>query len=157
MGTFSSYLVSVCSGVLLVVLLGSWITKEGMKKVFQLVSGLFLAVLIVSPVLRLDPDTISAELRSSALMDHSAVDQDLLNDQMSDIIKARCREYILDKAEQLGMVINVDVELAIRETFSVPVQVTIQGDYTLQQKEQLEHLIAADLGVSVDCQKWIKN
>lgn len=84
--------------------------------------------------------------------DAAAMGENLARDSMADIIKEETEAYILDKAADLHA--NLRVEVAVGED-NLPAAVTISGEASPYARRQIQAMIANDLGISKENQKWI--
>lgn len=84
--------------------------------------------------------------------DAAAMGENLARDSMADIIKEETEAYILDKAADLHA--NLRVEVAVGED-NLPAAVTIFGEASPYARRQIQAMIANDLGISKENQKWI--
>ena len=82
----------------------------------------------------------------------AAMGENLARDSMADIIKEETEAYILDKAADLHA--NLRVEVAVGED-NLPAAVTISGEASPYARRQIQAMIANDLGISKENQKWI--
>lgn len=74
---------------------------------------------------------------------------------MKTIIEEECRAYIVDKAAQLGAECQVEVLCAPEGNGAfLPWQVTVTGDLTSGQREQLTQQIQEDLDVPPERQQY---
>lgn len=78
--------------------------------------------------------------------------ENLARDSMADIIKEETEAYILDKAADLHA--NLHVEVTVGED-SLPMAVTLSGEASPYARRQIQAIIANDLGISKENQKWI--
>lgn len=74
---------------------------------------------------------------------------------LSENISVQCQSYILDKAAQMGLSLQVEVTLDETGDYLVPTAIRIIGIYSELQKEELSGYIQANLGISVGKQEWI--
>ena len=84
--------------------------------------------------------------------DAAAMGENLARDSMADIIKEETEAYILDKAADLHA--NLHVEVTVGED-NLPVAVTISGEASPYARRQIQAIIANDLGIAKENQKWI--
>ena len=84
--------------------------------------------------------------------DAAAMGENLARDSMADIIKEETEAYILDKAADLHA--HLRVEVAVGED-NLPAAVTISGEAAPYARRQIQAMIANDLGISKENQKWI--
>ena len=74
---------------------------------------------------------------------------------MKTIIEAECSAYIVDKAAQLGAECQVELECAPEgDGVFLPWQVTVTGNLSPSQQEQLTRQIQEELGVPPERQQY---
>ena len=72
---------------------------------------------------------------------------------MAAVIKSRTEAYILDKGTQLGVSLDVQVELS-QDPIPVPVRVRLKGNVSPYAKSRLQQILAKELGISKGDQIW---
>lgn len=120
----------------------------------KLICGLFLAYTVLSPISRVDfsnlPDFSLGYMGDAE--DAAAMGENLARDSMADIIKEETEAYILDKAADLHA--NLHVEVTVGED-NLPTAVTLSGEASPYARRQIQAIIANDLGIAKENQKWI--
>ena len=71
---------------------------------------------------------------------------------LAQIISEQTEAYILDKAADLHA--NLHVEVTVGED-NLPTAVTLSGEASPYARRQIQAIIANDLGISKENQKWI--
>lgn len=156
MEAINAYLVRVTAAALLCAIAGRLAFSGLTGAVIRTVCGVFLALVVVAPWkdlqltgltditsdIRLDADTAVAEGENSA------------QEAMAELISEQVRAYILDKAADLGLELEVDVELSA-ETVPMPVAVTLRGAASPYAKAALQDDIRDSLGIGKEAQTWI--
>ena len=69
------------------------------------------------------------------------------------IIKQQLEAYILDKATQYHVDLQVEITLS-KTGNAVPVAVSLQGAIAPYAKQQLQEMLENDLGISKENQQW---
>ena len=150
MNGLTQYILTVVAAAMLVGILQSLAGQGSMGAITKLLGGVFLALTMLSPVLKLEiPDP--AEWFSDMVFDGEAMAAQgtaLVADAKADIITAQVEAYILDKA---GADLVVSVEL---DAEGVPCGVTLTGDVSPQTKTRLSRMLAVDLGLGEEVQQW---
>ena len=150
MEALRQYVISVVAATMLCGIVVRLFPNGSGKQMGKLICGLFLAYTVLSPISRVDfsklPDF------SLRCMDAAAMGENLARDSMADIIKEETEAYILDKAADLHA--NLRVEVAVGED-NLPAAVTISGEASPYARRQIQAMIANDLGISKENQKWI--
>lgn len=128
--------------------------KQGSNaSVIRVLTGIFLAVCVVSPVMQISFDPITdffKDVRTEAdsLTEQAAAD---LNSEKETIIKQTLEAYILDKAESLGLTLRVSLEL---NEEMAPEYVSLSGNASPYGKRQLQTYISDTLGIPKEAQMW---
>lgn len=153
---FRTYLFSVCAAAMLSVLVPMLISQSRIRKTAEFAGGMLLLIVVVSPVVQVD----LAEFRqaiSSYMLDPSvsfSVQNTAGCNFTAERISMQCEEYILDKAEAIGMSIEVEVHMSDDVFYPRPERVIIYGRYTPWQMKQLSLILDQDLGVPESQQEW---
>ena len=157
MDTLRQYIVSVTTAALICALIKSLSAKSSYHRTIGLLCGLFLAISILSPFLRPDPDfwvqTFAQNFRTEASA-AAAIGQKSHHEYLAVIIKQKVEAYILDKAAQWNITPEITVFLSDGE-MPVPVSVEIRGEISPYEKQRLAQILEIDLGISKENQRWI--
>ena len=150
------YLLSVCAISILVSLVQTILPQGTVRRVAGFTGGMLILLTAVSPVAGLQPAQLAKsvsriQLEMEALETGAATGN---RELMAGIIKQRCKAYILDKAAELGMSIEADVELDETSDYPYPVKAVLTGTCSAQQKEQLSAAISENLGIPGEQQEW---
>ena len=147
MEALRQYVISVVAAAMLCGIVVRLFPNGIGKHIGKLICGLFLAYTVLSPISRVDfsklPD-FSLRCMDDA-EDAAAMGENLARDSMAEA-------YILDKAADLHA--NLRVEVAVGED-NLPAAVTISGEASPYARRQIQAMIANDLGISKENQKWI--
>ena len=149
-------LLSIVAAALLVSISNMLIEKKGaISSVLKLITGIVLAMLIVSPWtdIRFDDfgDAFSyVEAEAASVVQQG---QQTAQSEVGEYIKTQIEAYILDKAFALGLDVSVDVTLTEDVPPSVA-SVSIFGSAAPYTKKQMNLLICEDLGVTEECLVW---
>ena len=150
MNGLTQYILTVVAAAMLVGILQSLAGQGTMGTLTKLLGGGFLALTMLSPVLKLEiPDP--AEWFSDAVMDGESMAAEgtaMAADAKEDIIRSQVEAYILDKA---GVDLAVSVEL---DAAGVPCGVTLTGDISPPAKAKLSRVLAEELGLGEEVQQW---
>ena len=154
MEALRQYVISVVAAAMLCGIVVRLFPNGSGKQVGKLICGLFLVYTVLSPISRVDfsklPD-FSLRYMDDA-EDAAAMGENLARDSMADIIKEETEAYILDKAADLHA--NLHVEVTVGED-SLPTAVTLSGEASPYARRQIQAIIANDLGIAKENQKWI--
>ncbi len=158
MAKLGSYILSVTAAAILVgILLCILDQKSVSAALLKLTAGLFLTVTVIAPVARLDFSGLGdlVEPFASSGEEAAASGENMAQAAMADIIKSRTEAYILDKAEMYGAELTVEVTLRQTDGFPVPALVRLGGRVSPYAKAQLQQIMAQELGISKENQRWI--
>lgn len=155
MRALAEYIISVSAAALLCGILNSMTVKVTAKEILRLVSGLFLAFCVISPVsnLRLpELSEVGADWEREAAAAAQA-GEDMAHDAVSDSISEQLEAYILDKAGSMGLDIRVEITLDPLEGY-LPRTLTVLGDAPVQKRKRFIQEIAEDLGIREEDVIW---
>ena len=151
------YLLSVVTVSILSAIAIRIIGKNGaFVSIVKLLAGIFVVITVIAPWSKLKFNDLSSyfsdlELQAS---DAAQLGESLAVDAKASIIRTQIEAYILDKASELEL--NVEVEVIITETVvPQPESVTIKGAASPFGKQRLGQIIADDLGIPREKQLWI--
>ena len=151
------YILSVSAAAILCGLVTAMIPKGSLRGILKLSCGVFLAILVLEPVMHLDLNRILTHFTGEAIYEGDAAvafGEELARDSMAQYIKRETEAYILDKANELGITAEVQV-LVGKEDLPVPSAAVIRGTVPQSLKLELERLIEGNLGISKENLKWI--
>ena len=150
------YILSILAVALICGLLNVFLSKEfAHSKMFKMISGFALVITIIAPFANLNIDNIEDMFNAMEFnSDHIISEGENIADLTSrDIIKERSEAYILDKASDMGL--TVEVEVTLNDTVpSSPYSIEIIGNISPYYKIQLSKIITTDLAIPEDRQKW---
>lgn len=156
MNKISQYLLSVIAAAMICGLVNSLMEKnKTMSSVSKFLTGLVLLVTVLRPLIHLNVTNIFAYSQSI----HAEAQEMIVNAQsasaaqLSDLVKSKTEQYILEKASSLGANVTVCVELDANK-HNIPVAVKISGVVSPYTKAQLAQKIANDLGIPREAQIW---
>ena len=151
------YLIQViAAGILCCIvrqLLGS---KGAIGLAVKLLSGVFMALVIVAPILDVRIDAFLDDfdqLKNDGLYAAQNGD-DSAKEAMGEIIIDKTQAYILDKAKSLGAEVTVRLELT-DQTPPVPSGVEITGKVSPYTKQVLSEYLETELGICKEAQVWL--
>ena len=155
MHALAEYIISVSAAAILCGILNSLMLKGAAKEIMKLVSGLFLAFCVISPVsnIRLPELTaVGEEIRSEAET-AAEIGEAHTREALADSISRQLEAYILDKAEEMGLHLDAEIVLGSEETF-LPERVVLSGEAAPGIQKQLIREIAEDLGIPEEDVQW---
>ena len=144
------YILSLTAGALFCVILTGIVGKKGpIANIMGLLTGVFMAVVLIGPILDIRiplPERFLADLQFSA---QEAVAMGIETAETS--MKERLTAYIQAEAKNLGC--DLDVDLSLEE--SIPKQVTLMGAISPYAKSKLGSWLQKNLKIPPEYQLWI--
>ncbi len=126
------------------------------RRVLRLACGLLMAVVLLSPVADLDWGNYAADLAAYRQMAQEAVlrGEEAVSAGSRSIIEQECAAYVWDKAEELGVALE---EVTVSAAWSsegvwYPAEISLRAP--AGRSPALAAMIAGDLGIPEDEQKW---
>lgn len=150
------YLLSVILAAIFCALTVNILGKKGVyTAVVKLLTGLFMAVVVIAPWRKLQITDLSGYLDSLNFEASEIVQEgeDMAAEATASIIKDNIEAYILDKAFSLGLDIQVNVVLTETSPFA-PDSVTVSGSVSPYAKQKLQKIISDELGIPEEKQSW---
>lgn len=128
-------------------------TADGVRKV---VFGLVLGFLVIAPIRNLEAGALvplpEILYQQGEAVRDAATDQK--NEALRQVIKENVESYILVEASSLGTDVQVEQIELDRDTM-VPVSVSISGDLSAFDQQQLSSYLSKELGIGKEGQIWI--
>lgn len=149
-----TYLLSILVCALSCEVFSRFAAGAGQKKLLQLVSGTLLAVTLLRPLSRIEPELWLQPLSWDSLNpDHwIAEGENQAQKAKAECIAWECASYIFDKAQiprgDLTLQFTLDENL-------IPTFVEISGYAEADTQANIQTLLATDLGISKENQQWI--
>ena len=151
-----AYILSMIAAAVLSAIVKAFVdNKTATGKLIGLLCGVVLVISIVNPMVNIKFNNLSAYFRSISADAEGYIRDgtDAAEKSVADIIKSRTEAYILDKADQMGLDISVEVELD-EDIDSIPCGVTINGIVSPYAKEVISEYMEETLGITRENQKW---
>ena len=150
------YLLALTTAAILGSMLQSLLPKGSVRRAALFAGGLVMILAVMSPLTEVKENTLSH------IIAHIHVEQEAMEtgirtenrEILSSIIKERTEAYIWDKAEEIGLSLQVDVKLDESE-YPIPVGVVLIGKFSPEQRRLLTAVIETDLGIQEDSQEWV--
>ena len=156
MESLGRYLISVAAAAIICSLLEKLNGKSsGASAIIKMMCGIFMAITVVSPWLKLRIYDFSAYADSFSQQANIARDLGIeeAEEYKRSLITEKVSTYILDKAAQMDLEISVEVFLTTDEQ-SIPCGVQIFGIVPADKKMQLSRMIEDELGIGRSDQVW---
>lgn len=156
MDQLRSYLLSItAAAVISAIILQITGNKSATGKILKTVTGLFMSVTLLSPLIRFRIRDMEKYIDEFRLSSEYAAGQgvEMAREELSHIIKDQTESYILDEASKMGMEMSVEVKLS-ESNPPQPCFVILQGAVSPYQKKYLSQHITDKLGISQENQQW---
>lgn len=156
MADVKAYLLSVCGVALVCSIANRFLDNKGSAAgIGKLLVGSFLVLTVLKPISGLKVNfmrDLTLDIGDNATF---AVHQGEENyrQAMEEIIKDRTEAYIVQKAQELRVQLDVEVVLS-EDELPVPEKVFVSGTVAPFAKKQLQQMIEQDLGIAKECQIW---
>lgn len=157
MDFLAQYLLRIISAAMILgILTGIMDKKSSSGALVRLIGGIFLALVMLQPLIRFDWSVITAFARDYTVDAQTAAveGENVAQKEYRAIIKAETEAYILDKARSYGQELTVEVTLS-NEDPPVPEGVCIQGNISPYAKSMLKKCLQEDLMIREEDQLWI--
>ena len=156
MDAIREYLLTVALAAIICAVIKRLLDRKGIPAaIARLLTGIFMTVTVLSPLTGISLGGLSDMTGDFRIRAEQAVQsgKKLTADSMRKDIMEQTRAYILDKAEDMGAQIDVQVTLS-DDYYPVPKQVTISGSIGPYAKKRLQSILREDLGVPEEYQIW---
>lgn len=157
MEAIRQYALSLICGAVMVGILLDISEKTGFRKQIRLVCSIFLAALLLRPLLSIRfpetarfADTYLSQARSAA-----AQGENIRAHSLASIIRQETEAYILKEARAIGADVEVQVELDSGNP-PAPMAVTLRGTFDASSETRLSGLLEEELGIPKEHQTWIR-
>lgn len=125
------------------------------KELLRMLCGLILAVSVLRPISGMDLTEFSEIFSAVDMAGQEAAcwGEEEARTARADIIKAQSEAYILDKAAERSLSIAAEVRLT-DDPVPVPKEVTVYGQLSPYDRQQLSRMIQENLGIPKEDQRW---
>jgi len=146
------YNILVC--ILIISILAQIVTSTKQKQLMRLISGIFLAISIFTPLAQINWSSLLSvsSLPAFYAAPYIAEGKKTALETQKTVIKDTCESYILNKAKSLGA--DIIIELSLNEEL-LPVFAEIYSETDLSIQIQLQKILTEDLGIPKEHQIWI--
>ena len=128
------------------------------KKMAPAVGTAAMLLCLMDGIAAVDTDGLVLDIaRYRELSETLTMDAEALHERLDrNLIEQECQTYIENKAEELGL---YDLSVCVTavwsmEGFWLPETVSIEGQWSVNDKERLSQLIESQLGIPVKRQEW---
>ena len=155
MGALREWLLSVTAAAILCALAQGLIPPGPVRRVGRMTAGLVMAAALLAPLVSLRGIEPQQWLESWQPQEEVQELEEQRDGTMKTIIETECGAYIVDKAARLGAKCEAQVVCTQEgEGVFLPWQVTITGEMSPGQREQLTKQIQEELGVPPERQQY---
>lgn len=156
MQSLRQYVIGIIAAAIAVAMMEKLTENAQTRKMIKLVSGLFLSVVLLSPLRNISISSYTAyfDTVQRDAQDTVTRGEGIYRDNLNTIITERCESYILDKAYQLGAEINVHIQCDTSD-IPIPVYAEISGNVSPYVRKTLQNMIADDIGIPEEKQLWV--
>ena len=154
MRALAEYIISVSAAAFLCGIVNSLMPKGPAKEILKLVGGLFLVFTVIRPVADLQIPELQnvGKLWQEEAAEAVAQGEELALESARESITEQLEAYILDKAQELRL--EVDVKVTLQEETLFPDKVRLQGSVSPQGKQKLVRYICQELGITEEDIEW---
>ena len=156
MEAVKQYIISVISASIVCAVLKALLGKSETLKMLDILCGIFLLFTFLRPV----KDVHLIDLVAGIQWDDSIVQEavcrgeEFTKNEMADIISQEIASYIEEKADALGVDVQIEVRLS-DEAIPAPVGIDLKGSVSPYVRNQLEAYISQNLGLKGEDVQWI--
>ena len=156
MDSIRIYILSLLAAAMICSIVNTWLAEKGTHgTIIKLLSGLFLTITFLSPLVEFKVSDISEGLSDYSVQAQTAaaVGQESYANNFADIIKKRTEAYILDKASGWNLDLQIEVTLSESDP-PIPDSVLLIGDVSPYAKRQLSYWMENELAIVKEKQTW---
>ncbi len=157
MGAIAEYLLSITAAAIVCTVVKAVAgDKSTAGKISQVISGVFLTVTLVSPLVDFNFSNITSYMEDFQ-EDAAIASEDgsqVAAEAMGNIIKEQTEAYILSEAARLFLEVSVDVTLSASSP-PTPQAVTFTGTASPYQKRILSQFVTEHFAIAQENQQWI--
>lgn len=150
------YLLRVITAALICAVVQTFQHGAASKGLTKLVCGLIMAMTVIAPFQDLSLSGLPEPILPISNMATASAEagEQMSRSALTDIIKSETEAYILDKANEMGIRIDVDVTVS-NETIPVPESAIIRGNIPEQDRNSLREILSSHLGIAKENLTWI--
>ena len=156
MNALSGYLLRIISAAILGAVVKAISPKNAAGRVVKMAVGMVLVLCVVSPVLKLDEAHIASFFAQSQIVcEHARTGIEIpTQDLAAQIISEKVETYVLDKARELGIQIEVEVSMHTGGAYPYPDGIVISGTMNRIQRQELQRYIDSTFAIPADRQVY---
>ena len=155
MEAIRTYLTAVVAVSMIAVLASALAHGSRMERVVRFSAGLLALLVCVTPLLRLDAQTLTDALeQAERALDYDASKTERTRQDMLRTLMQENTERAIEKqAEALGILVRADVTLT-EDEYPQPWSVTLTGTPDQEQVRALSEFLSQSLGIPTERQTW---
>ena len=156
MGAIGEYVLSVTAAAMICSAILRMLLGKGTAAVLgKILTGIFMTLTILSPLTDIRINDFAALHFDYSSQANTAVAEGEAKARaaLMDSISERTCTYILNKAKQLGVTLQVQVTVS-DDAIPVPTKVMLKGSISPYNKRKLQSIIENDLGIHKENQVW---
>lgn len=159
MEVLKNWITGVTAASILVAAAVAVTPKGSMQKMVRLVGGLVLFLVLIAPLKEMDSSDM-AYFNMQYRAEYENYEEKLIQENstmIKTIIEDKTRSYILQKADELGIACDAEVNAKKREDgypYPDTVTITVKTGTDLDLQKELTRIIESELGVPYENQKW---
>lgn len=129
--------------------------NEAHQRLVKMLAGMIILITTVSPLINLNGirNFESFENYAAQAQEHVTEGMNLYRKELSERIVLQSEAYVLEKAGQMDVSIEVEILLSDEE-IPAPAFARIKGNVSPFAKSRLMDLLENDLGISKEYQQW---
>ena len=149
----TGYILSVTCAAILAAILRIIAGEGAMGKLTKLLSGLFLAVTVLSPLVKFEIPDPARWLEDYMTEGEAAAQagEAMAKEYSEGIISAELEAYILDKAAALGCELSAEVRV---DDGGLPERVMLSGEISTADRAALARMLVRELGIGEEAVIW---
>ena len=155
MENLRQYIILVVALSIVLAILSKLTEKTATHKIFKVVSGIVLTVALLSPLRDIDLSTYISQIDSVEFdaKEAATYGEEIYTQNMRTIIEQQCQAYILEKAAQLGVTIQISIQCDNSEV-PTPSYAEISGNVSPYIRRTLADIIFREIGIPEENQLW---
>ena len=156
MAWIREYLLSVTTAAILCTVLRHLLAGKGTAtSIGKVLTGIFMTVAVLGPAAQIRLSDLSDLQLDISQQTQDAVrhGQEAAQSKLKESISQRLEAYILDKASDMHVQLQVSVELS-DDPIPMPVRVRLHGNVSPYAKGKLQKIIRDELGIDKENQLW---
>lgn len=150
------YLLAIAAVCILSSLLQAAAPGEQGKRMIRFAGSMLLLLVVLAPLPGFGEEAIGTLVEDAleALPEYEGTWSESGENLIAAGITRRCSAYIWDKAAELGMSVEVELQLAQGQGWPYPCGAVLRGTWNEQQRQALAEILEQELGIPMEEQEW---